>query len=160
MKRKIALAFASALIGITMLMQPANATTQPAGPCTGYGVNRTQGHDYIHARMHKLVRCAFEWAGIGDQVDTAFYVIDRESGFWPWAKNPSEAAACKPWSRVSYGSCGLAQHLSRYWPERARNHLKAWWFPKSYPQVSPLNARANALVTALMVRSGGWGPWA
>lgn len=160
MKRIAALAITSSLIWTMMLTQPANATTQPAGPCIGYGVNKQTPTLVRTTRMKALVRCAFTWAGIGGEIPMALAIVDRESGFIPWAANPWTAAACRPWSGSVFGSCGLAQHLARYWPTRVRSHLKAWWFPKTFPEVSPYNERANALVTALMVRSGGWGPWA
>jgi hypothetical protein len=144
----------------TMTMQPAIASTpKPAGPCIGYGVNHATPPAIRSTKMHALIRCAFTWAHISSQTSHAFYVANRESRLVPWAANPWTRSACRPWSSSAYGSCGLFQHLARYWPGRVRAHLKAWWFPKTYPQVNPYNARANALTTALMVRAGGWGPW-
>ncbi len=51
------------------------------------------------------------------------------------------------------------QHLARYWPGRVQVFLRARWFPRAWPQVPVLQARANVLVTAKMVRAGGWAPW-
>lgn len=158
---KASLATICSLIWIsTMTATPTNAAAlKPAGPCIGYGVTHQTPPAIRTARMRALIHCAFTWAGIAGQIEHADEVASRESGFIPWAANPHTSSACHPWSSSVFGSCGLYQHLARYWPARVKAHLKAWWFPKSYPQVSPYNARANALVTALMVRSGGWGPW-
>jgi hypothetical protein len=154
--KKLAAGLATLALTITINGAPnVEATTaKPTGPCTGYGVNRQMDHDVIHHRMHALIRCAFGWVGI-DDAHAAQQIVDRESGHWPWATNPAERGACHPWSGSSYGSCGLGQHLSRYWAGRVQTFLKASWFPKSWPRVSPLHARANALVTARMWKAQG-----
>jgi hypothetical protein len=58
------------------------------------------------------------------------------------------------------GASGLFQHLRRYWPSRVRsyNHGVGGWLDVK-PNASPFSARANALVSARMMRAGGFGPW-
>jgi hypothetical protein len=124
----------------------ANAQPKPDGPCIGYGVNHSTPADVRTTRMRALIRCTFDWVGLPNDVDTAQYVADRESGYYPWAYNPS-------------GCAGLYQHMTAYWPSRVQTYLKSWWFPKTWPDVSVYNPRANALVAASMVRAGGWQPW-
>ena len=96
-------------------------------------------------RIIRLVRCVFGALGIRDEVGTALIVIDRESGFAPWAHNLSSDAR------------GLFQHLGSYWPSRAAA-LPPEEFPR-HPQSSAFNARANTWAAARMVRAGGWGAW-
>lgn len=69
----------------------------------------------------------------------AFYVADRESSFYAYARNTSS------------GACGIFQHMPRYWPSRAATF--------GFGGASCFNARANIMVTIRMVRQGGWGPW-
>lgn len=151
-------AIAGALVATTI--NPAQATGR--GPCSEdrYEVTATMSITTRNERMKDLIRCAFTHVGIPAQIPTAQDVAWRESRYTPSAKNPATWSACRPWSSNPYGSCGLFQHLARYWPGRVRTFGKAWWFPQHWPQVPVLQARANALVTARMVKRGGWGPWA
>lgn len=55
---------------------------------------------------------------------------------------------------------GLFQHLRRYWDGRVHTYnagVGRWL--KVQPNASPFSARANALVTARMMHTGGLGPW-
>jgi hypothetical protein len=75
-------------------------------------------------------------------------VARRESGLNERAWNPA-------------GYAGLTQHAVEYWPGRVRwyrGHVGPWITVK--PRASVYSARANALVSARMVRAFGWGPWA
>ena len=71
-------------------------------------------------------------------------VIDCESG----------------WSRfaVNLGGpyVGLAQHALKAWADRVAQYRPRWWTLG----LSWLNSRTQIVVTALMVRAQGWGPWA
>jgi len=62
-------------------------------------------------------------------------------------------------TRSSFGSCGLFQHLARYWPGRVLAFLRRDWRPGVWPHVSVFDIRAQALVTARMVAQSGWGAW-
>ena len=55
---------------------------------------------------------------------------------------------------------GLFQHSARYWPSRVRwyNHGVGDWL-KVKPHASAFAMRANSLVSARMIRTGGYGPW-
>lgn len=59
------------------------------------------------------------------------------------------------------GASGLYQHLRRYWAGRVDfyNARVGKWL-KVQPNASPFSARANALVSARMMHTGGFGPWA
>jgi hypothetical protein len=92
------------------------------------------------------VICAFRLFD-PSQTSEALYIADRESSFYAKAVNPYSGAA------------GLFQHLRGYWDGRVRSLGKRAWFPRLWPDVSPFNARANALITAKMVALGGWGAW-
>jgi hypothetical protein len=102
-------------------------------------------------QLHRLATCVFEWKAPGFAVPTD--IISRESGWWPFAKNPDTATACVVWdvSYVPFGSCGLAQHLARYWPGRILAFLEPEQFA-AWPKISPLDPRANLIVTAAMWR--------
>lgn len=101
-------------------------------------------------RNRHLIRCVFERFAPG-QVSTALAIADRESNFDPWATHHA-------YYRI-HDCLGSFQHMRAYWGDRERRLLKRWWFPRSYPSVSAYDLRANAIVTAKMVRAGGWGPW-
>lgn len=93
-----------------------------------------------------VVRCVFKNLNPG-QLETAKRIAYRESRFDPTAHNRS--TDCR----------GLYQHLGRYWQARVYRYLKAKEFPNSWPRVSAFNARANAIVTARMIKETGWTPW-
>jgi hypothetical protein len=71
-------------------------------------------------------------------------VIGCESGWWRLAYN-----ALGPF-------VGLAQHALTSWFDRVRSYRPTWW------ELRPnwRNSRTQIVVTALMVRAQGWGPWA
>jgi hypothetical protein len=133
----LAISFALSLNG-----QPVNATTKA---CTGYHVTKTTGPVLRHKRMDALIKCVFTEVGIPGQHAYAEYVSDRESDDQPWAYNAS-------------GCAGLFQHMVTYWRGRALR-LPLAQFPHR-DTVSPFNARANAWAAAMLVKSGGWSPWA
>jgi hypothetical protein len=95
----------------------------------------------------RAVTCAFD-AVIPGQLQTALYVAQRESRFDPFAQNP-----------VSLCS-GLFQFQLSTWKGRVFAFTRQREFPRIWPNVSPFNARANALVAARIVKMMGWGPWA
>jgi len=110
-------------------------------------------------RLKRLAACVFDWRRPGTYMPTVYAVIERESGWWPWATNPDEQGACRAWEPHPYGSCGLAQHLAIFWPGRVRAYIAPRWFP-AWPQVSPLDARANLIAMAGMWDGGGCpGAW-
>ena len=95
----------------------------------------------IHA-MRQTVWCVANKNGVG--VSHALYVANRESGFYHNARNPSS------------GTCGIYQHMPRYWPSRYAQFSAPRWgrMPNSC-----YNGRTNIIVSLGMVRAGGWGPW-
>jgi hypothetical protein len=178
MKQLVRIALlASIVIGaLCPALQPASALEAKAvitrhsrweGPCQGFALGETLkpafalAHPGIaSAREHALADCVFAKWGRGYAVPTS--VIQRESGWWPWAKNPDTATACLVWdvSYVPFGSCGLSQQMAQYWPGRVVAYLQPAWFPTSWPQISPLDMRANLIAMAKMWDGGGCpGPW-
>jgi len=123
------------------------------GPCQGWrlGENLTPAtFDADPARgalmTQRLISCVFTLLAPGQSV-MALMVADRESHYRPWALNPSS------------GASGLFQHIASYWPGRAAV-LNRGWFGKGTWPLSPFDARANAMATAMMVGPGGdWSPW-
>lgn len=122
------------------------------GPCQGWehGENLTTPAIFnadraeSERKMRRLIACVFHrWAP--GNVGTALYVADRESGFNPWATNPS--SLCR----------GLFQHIDSAWASRADTYLWPGWF-RRHP-ITWADPRANAIVAARMVAAGGWGPW-
>lgn len=142
----VALAALSLGLGVNM-ESAASARVGPSGPCLGYAVPKSTPVVIRRRHMRRLIKCAFRHYGEAGQVTEALYVANRESNLWPWAYNSAS------------GASGLYQHLRRYWVSRVKANIPFWWFPRAWPNVSPFSARANALVTAHMVKRGGWYPW-
>lgn len=126
------------------------------GPCDGWQYGEAlvspavfnQDLARSHRMMERLVVCVFRHFAPGNEYH-ALYVVDRESGFMPWAVNHGGCGGS--------GCLGLFQHMGSAWAERARNTLWKGWF-KRWP-AHWADPRANAIVSARMVRAGGWGPW-
>lgn len=130
------------------------------GPCDGYllGENLTPAFWTAHPgiarhRLGELAECVFERFAHGYAVPA--WIIERESGWNPWAANPADGSSCRPWTGGNYGSCGLAQHLSRYWEGRLLTYGRAEWFPRRWPHVSPFDPRANLIAMARMYAAQG-----
>ena len=147
-----------ALVLSTTLILALTATPAHAfiwkGPCVGFKNGQTlrkdTAHDIKEIRNRRLIRCVFNTFAPGE-LSTALYVAERESNFDPWA-----------WNHAIYREhdcLGTFQHMRAYWHARVLRYLKPWWFPRSWPDVSAFDPRANAIVTAKMARSGGWSPW-
>jgi hypothetical protein len=77
---------------------------------------------------------------------TALYVAGRESGFYARAVNSSS------------GTCGVFQHQPHLWPGRFASYRA----PKRFGRMAPscFSGRTNVIVSLLMAKRGGWGPWA
>lgn len=147
------------ILGLGHLLPSASAgarVIRHAGPCTGFrwrarDVAPAVRPDVIRERVGDLMDCAARTYGIDAY---AFKTIaQRESGWWPFAKNPDAPSACR--RRHPFGSCGLFQHLIVYWPGRAATYLQPGWFAHPPRDVSVLNARANAIVSARMWKAQG-----
>lgn len=128
------------------------------GPCSDWwlGENLTpamwNANPTRGARMmQRLIVCVFGVFAPGESL-TALYIADRESGYYPWAANPS-------------GCEGLFQHQVAYWPGRAAtiSHklFAPWlkWPDANDPGRLIYDPRANAIAAAKMVASSGWGAW-
>jgi len=145
---------ACGLLVAGLLALPVTAQAKPPlgrwrGPCSTwlYGENQTPATFAAHRakadrQMERLVKCIFDKYAPGN-TGTALYVMDRESGGYPWALNSSS------------GCAGLFQHIT--WSGRV-TMLPRWAFAPHY-HPSAFDPRANAWVAALMVRSSGWGAW-
>lgn len=109
-------------------------------------------------RVVRLVFCANRhWGPVPGGPRYALAIAWRESGYDPWALNPS-------------GCAGLFQHQVDYWQSRVSNMLRGPWWRRwfgAWPP-SPFNARANVIVTIRMVHEAmenpydgdpGWGAW-
>lgn len=115
---------------IAVLSAPAYAATPVSKACTQPAKNASG--------VKALIKCAAPRLGVS--TSTALAVAWRESHYQPGARNPSS------------GTCGVFQHMPRYWPERVRHFY--WGHDPSC-----FNGRTNVLVSLRMVRAGGWGPW-
>ena len=73
------------------------------------------------------------------EIERWLRVIDCESGGNPRAKNPTSTAS------------GLLQHLTNYWPERARR--------AGVPGASVWDPVAQVIVSVWLRDNGGWGHW-
>lgn len=165
MKRLSAIVCITAILGspITANAQTRGTPQRWQGPCStfAYGENLTPA-SYLAdpakglRQLHHLATCVFRWRDPGADLSAVFAIVSRESGWWSWAKNPDTAGACIVWGvdYVPYGSCGLAQHLARYWPGRVAAFLRPEWF-RAWPQVSPLDPRASLIAMADMWRNQG-----
>ena len=123
----------------------ANAgTRQQSGPCDGASshIRPSMGYTEVSKRVHQLIRCASNRYGISTARMTC--TADRESSFWPYADSGS--------------SKGVMQQNATYWPGRVHAFWVRSWMPRHYPP-SIFNARANIIVSAKMIRAGGWSPW-
>lgn len=162
MKRSMTRLLISALLTLGAFTIPTTAQATGRGPCSEdrYEVDRQMPRSERVRKVKSLIRCVFSYLDITGEIPTAFVVVERESGFTPWARNPDTDGACRPWSTNPYGSCGASQHLAVYWPGRVRAFLHRRWFPGTWPHVPILQLRANVMTMALMVRRGGWSPWA
>lgn len=141
---------------INALFGPAQAEAKPKlgrwrGPCSTWmhGENLTpqkwnQDPARAHRQMTRLVVCVFDRYAPGNS-STALYVMNRESGGYPWALNSSS------------GCAGLFQHIT--WTGRAQAYLHRWQFGEHAWLPTAFDPRANAIVAAHMVAGGGWGPW-
>jgi hypothetical protein len=157
--RRLIIGALTAVLLVSMNTGQAQATG--VGPCSdrSYNVTHRMGPLRREAHVKALIRCVFDYFAIGSQIVHAYYVVNRESRFTPWAKNPWLASACRPWSSSAYGSCGLAQHLARYWPGRVQAYLPRRYFPFTWPHVPILQPRANVWAMAAMVKTSGWSAW-
>jgi hypothetical protein len=88
-------------------------------------------------KVARLIRCAARTWPVPGGPDYAVMVARCESGLDP--------------GTVYYGHYGVFQHMLEYWPARATAY--------GFDGASPLNGRANIIVSIRMVHVGGWGPW-
>ena len=115
-------------------------------------------------REMRLKQCRFQWLDSAawtarEERRTALCVLERWSvpgGFETF----SRIIDCEShWYRLAYnpaGYVGLAQHSLSAWPYRVRSYSPPLW--GLHPGWR--NSRTMLTVTARMVHSVGWGPWA
>jgi hypothetical protein len=89
------------------------------------------------AAVERLIRCAARTWPVPGGPDYAVMVARCESGLDP--------------RTVYFGHYGVFQHMLGYWPARATAY--------GFDGASPLNGRANIIVSVRMAHVGGWGPW-
>lgn len=102
--------------------------------------------------VHLWIKCALAHFPASGGWDRANYVSQRESGDSWWATNPTS------------GTCGIFQHMPRYWPGRLAefNHAHPYWRLPATDRKGGggcYNARSNIVVSIWMAWRGGWGPW-
>ena len=138
------IAFLIAIVAILSSGTANAATRQPSGPCDGHAsiVKPSMGYDAVAKDVQQLIRCAS--ARFNISAPRMLCTADRESSFWPWADSGS--------------SKGVMQQQATYWPGRVLAYWPRAWAPNSYPP-SYFSARANIIVSARMIRAGGWSPW-
>lgn len=130
MRKMLAVLALLATLGLTI---PAHA----ANPECRFGTG--------HKAMRRTIWCVTNKLGTGGAFRrTALYVAARESGFYAGAVNGSSGAA------------GIYQHLPSYWPGRYVAYSPRRFAPMP---ASVFNGRTNIIVSMLMARRGGWGPW-
>lgn len=134
-----------------------------SGPCSAWFayVTPAMGGAQVHERTEATIACAVRIWSVPGGLDEALRIAHRESGAyaWPWARNPDVAGACQI-EPVSYGSCGVFQHLVRLWAGRLRWLRHDWFSEWAWDRgISPYLMRANVLVTIRMAHASGWGPW-
>jgi hypothetical protein len=151
MKKLLVAAFVAACIAAPTTAQAKPDLGRWRGPCSTwqYGEYLTPASwnanpAKAHRQITRLVTCVFDKYAPGNTA-TALYVMNRESGGYPWALNSSS------------GCAGLFQHIT--WTGRASSYLHRWQFGPNAWLPTAFDPRANALVAAAMVRDGGWGPW-
>jgi hypothetical protein len=121
---------------LTLQAQPALAQD---GPCTGRW--------NTHRQVRQGIECVWDrfdpgYGGAAKAIDVA----SCESGLNPEADGGA--------------SEGLFQHMQQYWPTRFTHYIERHTLRSTWG-LSPSiwSGRSQAVVTALMVRRGGWGPW-
>jgi len=138
------------LLALTPTAASAGALVVPHtshGPCVFVDDPKPKmGSARVEHLVHAMYACAQRRFPVPRGFSWLDCTGDRESGDWPWASNGGRYL-------------GLFQHAASAWDGRARAYLPAFWFPGPGTP-GAFNARANALVTARMVRAGGTGPWA
>jgi hypothetical protein len=123
------------LVILTLLIQAPAAAQE--GPCTGPWQSKAQ--------VARGIRCVWERFDAGP-VRKALEVARCESGLDPHADGGA--------------SEGLYQHIKTYWPSRFAHYIMRHPRRSSWGlSASIWSGRSQAIVTALMTRRGGWGPW-
>ena len=123
---------------------PAQATIDRRH-CSFQGLDRAT---WTTREVKRTIRCTAYRFRVS--VSKALYVAWRESRYNERAYNDG---GCGGWD------CGgLFQHHMRYWPARADAYPR-WQRRWGINSDCWCNPRINSLVTILMVRDGGWGPW-
>ena len=155
MKRTIV----AVLVATALIPSPATAAERPSGPCTGFQWRAPDAPKeirliVIQEVVSDLITCVERRWPVPGGIQKALEIAWRESNLLWFAANPSREACNSGW-----GSCGVYQHLGRYWPSRVKQYLRPEWFPKTWPDVPWSNARANVIVAIRMAHSGGWCPW-
>jgi hypothetical protein len=140
---RVALAVTLALSPV-LVPTPANAEAPMRLACRYQFDDGHAGWNIAEARRE--IVCAFGRFA-PSQVGTALAIAERESGLHATAVNHYSGAG------------GLFQHLPRYWASRVLSLGRRAWFPRLWPNVPILNARANAIITARYVAVEGWGAW-
>lgn len=144
LRRIITLVLAACII-VAGSALPAHA--EGKGPCTGWfsNVRPSMGQTRVRSHVEHLLTCVEHLWPVPGGIEKVFQIVDRESGFWPWAQNPSSLCS------------GLFQDVLSLWPGRLHTFWNPAWFWRT-PSV--FNARANAIVNIRMIHnSGSWGPW-
>jgi hypothetical protein len=133
--RLLAPVAASAVLALSL---PASAHHRE-GPCD---VHR-RDDETVQQHSKRLIRCAVDRWSVPGETEKAICIADAESGLDPEAKSAGEEYL------------GLFQHMAKTWPE----HYRAWTREAWELDESALSGRTNAIVTARIVNTEGWGAW-
>jgi soluble lytic murein transglycosylase-like protein len=143
MKRAVTILVAGILmLGLMAPMANANRWTDE---CRYWMFNGRPGYTTIE--LKKMASCLAKKYGVSAR--TTRYVIGRESGWTPSARNPSS------------GACGLMQHISESAFD-GRLHSAMRSRPKLKPVGKPhicRSPRQNVMAGVWLAKHGGWSHW-
>jgi len=136
------------LLGFAFVAAASNASAAPVNKehkqeCSFNGMNDQV--DWTNREEFRTGWCVVhKWSIPGGfaKLDSVFTCESGSSSWNRWAYNPN-------------GHVGLGQHDEDSWPGRVRTYEPRRWELKP----SWKNSRTQVVVTVLMVRHLGWGPW-
>lgn len=148
---------AASLVGILLMIGTPvmQAQAKPVIPCDGRRVRHIVprlGAVEVRHRVRKLLLpCAVARFPVSGGLPMADCVIDRESNYWVWAKNPSSSAT------------GLFQVLDSTWTSWFHAYDKVrHWIKRATPNVPLLDKRlvgyANVMLS-IRAAHDSWAPW-
>lgn len=139
-------ALVSLFIACLLLIPTAASAKERSGPCTGSRgyVTREMPYWEQQQKVRWLVACACITWPVSGGLNYALSIADRESGLWPYAKNPSSSAS------------GVFQFVSSTWD----GLVDSWPVMNRWTGTWVFSARGNVLRAIRLAHElGHWGPW-